>query len=438
LTVTATSSKGAKDQKTIEVTPVGGKVLLAGDATSTYSVSDQTTAGREEAFQFTAKSTGTVEELQFRTNGTANTGLTGLVLAVFADSSGKPGAVLGSGSVSGTPGTSSWIRVTGLSVAVTSGTKYWLVALPKGSGKLHYGVAVSSGGTGNVESKAGGLGAATAESEWETYNQGPVGFQALGPAGAKGAAVRAKVATVSASTRRATRTGMVAIAGLPSAIRAGAGVQLRAARSRGVGAVDWSASAGRISASGVFTAPAMPPRGPVVIRASARGARADVRRVWVLASTPVLAAPAAPLPAGAGTVVEGRATPAHGAALSRPQAELFDGELLVTTLVAPAGRVRVSVLAGGRRVGGCAVRTPGHLEVTCRVALHRAATAGAMRVSVALASGRRTLAVRTVAGVIPVMRMAAGLPLGATTRASPLDFLCSPALARSATIRASG
>ena len=46
---------------------------------------------------------------------------------------GKPGAVLGKGTASGTPAVSSWIKATGLSVPVTAGTKYWLVALPVGS-----------------------------------------------------------------------------------------------------------------------------------------------------------------------------------------------------------------------------------------------------------------------------------------------------------------
>ncbi len=114
VTVTATTSKGAKAEKTIEITPPAGtKGLLVGDATATYTVSDQTTAGREEAFQFTAQSSGTVEELQFRTNATANTGVTGVVLAVFAENAGKPGEVLGSGTASGTPAVSSWIKVTG-------------------------------------------------------------------------------------------------------------------------------------------------------------------------------------------------------------------------------------------------------------------------------------------------------------------------------------
>ena len=186
MTVTATSSKGAKAQRTIEITPVRtAKSLLAGDATSTYTVGDQTAGGREEAFQFTAKSSGTIEELQFRTNASTNTGVTGLSLGVFAENAGKPGEVLGKATVSGRPATSSWIKVSGLSVPVLSATKYWLVALPLGpsSSFLHYNVAVGSGGSGNLESIATGLSTMTAESSWATFNQGPVGFQAIGTSG---------------------------------------------------------------------------------------------------------------------------------------------------------------------------------------------------------------------------------------------------------------
>src|SRR6202035_4279058 len=177
--VTATTSKGAQATVSIEILPAGSRILLAaGDATSTYSVGDQTGVGHEEAFQFTAKSTGTVEELEFRTNGGADTGLTGVSLGVFADNAGKPGEVLGRATVSGQPATNSWIKATGLSTAVVSGTKYWLVALPLGGGSdyLRYNVAAAvSAGTGNVESTTGGLTALTAESSWGTYNQGPLG-----------------------------------------------------------------------------------------------------------------------------------------------------------------------------------------------------------------------------------------------------------------------
>ncbi len=178
--VTANNAGGTSSAVSSATSKVKG--LVIGDAATTYSIADQTGVGREETFQFTAKATGKIEELELRTNGTANTGVSSVVLGVFADKAGKPGEVLGQGTVSGEPSTNSWIKAIGLSISVTSGTKYWLAALPLGtSGKLlHYNASVSSGGTGNVESVAGGLTSLKAEEAWETYNQGPVGFQGIG------------------------------------------------------------------------------------------------------------------------------------------------------------------------------------------------------------------------------------------------------------------
>ena len=179
--MTSTTTVTSQTTTTSTASPVKG--LLVGNETSTYSVADDVAVGREEGFQFTAKASGKIEELEFRTASAANTGITGVDLGVFAESSGKPGEVLGQGKVSGQPATSSWIKVTGLSINVSSGTKYWLVVLPLGEStkELHYNEAVRSGGTGMAEDSVGGLTSMTAESSWTAYSQGPVGFQAIGP-----------------------------------------------------------------------------------------------------------------------------------------------------------------------------------------------------------------------------------------------------------------
>ncbi len=286
-TVTATTSKGAKAEKTIEITPAAGsKGLLVGDATASYSVSDQTGAGREEAFQFTAKSTGTVEELLFRTNATANTGVTGVVLAVFAENGGVPGVVLGSATVSGAPAVSSWIKATGLSVPVTAGTKYWLIALPLGSGFLHYNVSKGvSAGTGNVETMAAGLTKATAETSWATFNQGPVGFQANGTAGEAQASV--------------------AIEGAPASMTTGSSVQLTAKVTNDSPTVTWGASAGTITSEGRYTAPAeVPAGGKVTITATtSKGAKAE-RTIEITAPPPAVSIEGAPASMQAGSSVQ--------------------------------------------------------------------------------------------------------------------------------------
>jgi hypothetical protein len=272
VTVTATSSKGAIGQRTIEITPLGN--LLAGDPTSTYKVEDQTGGGREEAFQFTAKSTGTVEELQFLTNSIPNTGLTGVVMAVFSDNGhGAPGEVLGSATAPGEPAVSSWVTATGLSASVLAGTKYWLVVLPLGESQneLHFDAAVEQGdpaGTGNLESIEGGLTRATPESPtaWKSFNQGPVGFQALGTAAS------------------------VTIEGAPLSMVGSSSVQLSARVVDGGSGVAWSASAGSITPGGLYTAPSEPPPGDLVTVAAT--STSGVKGERTIEITPAASTPA--------------------------------------------------------------------------------------------------------------------------------------------------
>lgn len=157
--------------------------LLVGDAT-VYTKANHTAAGRQEAFQFTAQESGTIHELLLRTAATASPGVTSVVMGVMADSvatPGKPGAVLGQGTFSGEPATSTWISVAGLSIKVIKGRVYWLVYLPIG-GALYTLAAVESGGVGEYESKAGGFTAITATTEWEAFGQAPESFQAIGTA----------------------------------------------------------------------------------------------------------------------------------------------------------------------------------------------------------------------------------------------------------------
>jgi hypothetical protein len=419
VTVTATTSKGAKAEKTIEViAPAGTNGLLVGDATATYTVSDQTTTGREEAFQFTAASSGTVEELLFRTNATANTGVTGVVLALFAENAGKPGAVLGSGTASGTPATNSWIKASGLSVSVTSGTKYWLVALPLGSGKLHYNAAKSSGGTGNVETTATGLSKATAETSWESYGQGPVGFQANGSVSAGGALAVKASSTTSAP---AEPSGRIALAG-PQTLTSGTAAQLTALSEKASGPVRWSAAAGEIGASGLFVAPHVSVPTSVVIGASTDGARPATLRVMVDPAPADTPAPAAASVAATG--LGGR-----GQALGKLSAMIFDRSLVVTTAAGRAGIVTIVVRAGRKTLGSCSQSTPGGVGVTCRVSLHGVSQHAKLAVSAVLRSGHTVLGSRRVSGVaVPMMKLMARLPGIKGGMSSMFSYICSPAL----------
>jgi hypothetical protein len=426
-TVTATTAKGAQAKVSIEITAAAGsKGLLVGDATTSYSVADVTTAGREEAFQFTAKSTGTVEELQFRTSATANTGLTGVILGVFAESSGKPGAILGQAKVSGEPAVNSWIKATGVSAAVVSGTKYWLVVLPLGSSsaKLHYNVqSASSAGTGNLESSAT-VSVLTAESSWVTYNQGSVGFQAIG-ATSGAAAVPAAVGAPQAS---------VAIAGAQSSMIAGVSVQLSATVTHDSTPVSWSASAGTITKGGLYTAPSVPPAGgTVTITAGASGGAHDQRTVAITPPPPDTAAPAAPLPAGEPAT----APTAHGSVpvLPRPEAMLMEHTLVMTTGTTAAGRIELSAYLGKRRLGGCAAQSPVGRSFSCRLTLGKRVSRNTpVRVVASLRVGAAVLRNSRPAEPLPAMKMGGAIGAGVILANGQLPaswrFNCSPSMAR--------
>jgi hypothetical protein len=438
LVVTATTSKGAQAQVSIEVVAAGGgKGLLAGDATTTYAVADQTTSGREESFQFTAKSSGTVEELEFRTDATANPGVTGIVLGIFSESAGKPGEVLGKATVSGEPTINAWIKATGLSIAVVSGTKYWLVVLPLGtsSTKLHYNAAVESGGAGNLESTAGGLSALTAESSWETFNQGPVGFQALGIiAGATPASRVANTAVATGASSPAVTTPSaqsqvkpaslvqpsappqpsVMIEGAPTSVLAGTSVQLAALVAHAGSDVTWHASSGQVTSGGLFTAPPQVPYGgAAVISASTANGAHDQRTITIVPVPSDQAAPAAPL-----------------AAQAQPQAQWIDGKLVMTTRVRETGRVRLTAYFRKKRLGSCAAETPANRGFTCRLELGKVFWHASIGVLASLRVGDQVLTSRRPAAPIPQMQMSVPAAVSELPRhgdvSSALAYICSP------------
>jgi hypothetical protein len=342
--------------------------------------------------------------------------VTGVVLAVFAENAGKPGEVLGSGTASGTPAASSWIKATGLSVSVTSGTRYWLVALPLGSGKLHFNAARSSGGAGNVETTATGMTKATAQTSWESYGQGPVGFQANGTTSGAAAVIAGEAAPAAAKP-----AGRIALAG-PQTVTSGTATQLSALAAGAAGPVRWVASSGQISPDGLFVAPRVERPTTVTIAAGAPSARGDALRLTV---DPVPTA--APAPAAASVSATGTGT--GGQALGSLSAIILNRELVITTAAGRAGIVTITARAGHRLLGTCSNPTLAGVGVTCRVPLRGAARNADLHVSAVLRSGHRVLGSRRVSGVaVPTMRMLARLPGLKGGVSAAFAYICSPSL----------
>ena len=185
------------------------------------------------------------------------------------------------------------------------------------------------------------------------------------------------VATVSIDVGEGQFQPSVAIEGAPSSMIAGTSVQLSALVSNDGPAVVWEASGGSITAGGLYTAPSEPPPGgTVLVSAHGEDGAADQRTIAILPVPPPVAMPAATpatdavpqsAPGGAGLTPGGSASPSKG--LSRPRVTLIGRELIMTTKVAEAGRVRLSAYLGRRELGGCVARTPADRTFTCRLKL---------------------------------------------------------------------
>jgi hypothetical protein len=283
----------------------------------------------------------------------------------------------------------------------------------------------------------------TAESSWEAFNQGPVGFQALGtisgaaapaeapaeapaPASARTAVAAsvhgARVSVRRARVRRAHRAGVsrahVMIEGLPGAVVAGTSVQLSALVVRAQPALAWRVSAGSITRGGLFTAPAQLPRGgAVVLSASSRGGGRDRRRVAILPAAAVQAEPAATQPSSHQPLV--------------PQAELFLGKLVMTAWFDRPGRARISAYVGQRLLGQCVAPTLAAGSATCRVSLRGTSRKAPIAIAVTLQSGGRTLTGSRAAAPVAEMKMPTSSIAGTMKRllgkgyaASAWQYLC--------------
>ena len=117
--------------------PPGEPALLMGVKVAHENGGD---AKAEEVtpLKFTALKSGTVETLYFEAGGYKYApSETSLILGIQESVGGKPGRVLGQGTITGTLGLNAIGKVGGLSVPVTSGTTYYLTFLPLG-GSITY------------------------------------------------------------------------------------------------------------------------------------------------------------------------------------------------------------------------------------------------------------------------------------------------------------
>lgn len=165
----------------------------------------------------------------------------------------------------------------------------------------------------------------------------------------------------------------VAIQGAPTSMTAGTSISLSAVVSNDAGEVKWGSSFPTIASTGpetaTYTAPVTPPPGGFVnvTADSPKGGRdqrtIEIRPYVAPAPKPEVPPATAPTP---GKPAGGSVQP-----LTRPTAMLIARKLYLTATANLAGRLRLSAISHGRKLGGCAARVRSHQSFTCTILLPR-------------------------------------------------------------------
>jgi hypothetical protein len=109
--------------------------FLLGDQTI-EATADSNTGGRAEAFRTTGTTTGSLSQLTVYVASTSTA--TQLVVGLYADSGGHPGALLTQGTLT-SPAKGAWVNVSVPAASVTAGTTYWIAILsPSGAGTIQF------------------------------------------------------------------------------------------------------------------------------------------------------------------------------------------------------------------------------------------------------------------------------------------------------------
>lgn len=171
----------------------------------------------------------------------------------------------------------------------------------------------------------------------------------------------------------------VAIEGAPASMTGGTSVRLSALVQNDQDEVKWSSSFPMIAASGAmtatYTAPSTPPPGGfVTVTAESPNGGRDQRTIEI---RPYVAPVAKPEVPPATTPTPGKSAVTSVSPLSKPTAMLIGRKLYVTATAELAGRLRLTAIAHGRRLGSCVARVRRRQAFTCTITLPRGVSAKA-------------------------------------------------------------
>jgi outer membrane protein assembly factor BamB len=144
-----------------------GATTLLGNQT-VQSKKDSDTAGRAEAFRTVATASGTLTQLTVYLD--ASSSATKLTAGVYGDSNGRPGALLGQGTIN-SPAAGGWNNVPIAGAQITIGSSYWIAILsPNGSGVLQFRI-----GSGGASETSASSNLTALPSTWSTGSRYPDG-----------------------------------------------------------------------------------------------------------------------------------------------------------------------------------------------------------------------------------------------------------------------
>jgi hypothetical protein len=141
-----------------------------------------TTANKKQtASQFEANASGTVTDIHVMGSATEWSSVTSVSIGILGDKGpNEPGTRLGFGSFPEKPPTNAAFAITGLSVAITAGVKYWLALVTQGAGSARI-LQTATGSSTLRKSTKSTYNEITENSEWEAaVAHGPLFIWATG------------------------------------------------------------------------------------------------------------------------------------------------------------------------------------------------------------------------------------------------------------------
>ena len=257
-----------------------------------------------------------------------------------------------------------------------------------------------------------------------------------------------RVGTISVTV--ASHQPTLAIEGAKESLLAGTSLELSTTVANDSGGVEWEASTGAVKPVGtlgsdaVYTAPTLVSAGSTATLTArlhddpAVKDEISVKLIAPPASEPLPEVPAVP------PVVESHPTarpaPSHpnltpvsvaplkpAAHLSTPRAMLLGSRLFISAVPQQAGRIRLSVYLGTRRLGTCAAVTPGRRTFTCAIRLKsRAFWSVPLRIVASLRDGAYVWSATRPPKQVPEMKMRPIGTSGAASAARVGGYWCAP------------